>query len=251
MGSLIKILAAVLSAVLCGSVACAQFNTTAQSARSGALGGSFIVGEERGVELSYLSRYLLPELAEKRISLFSPLGKRGYAECSYMHHGTTDYHEQQLSASYRIAATDWLAVGVGARYLHLGVDDVHYQSCQYVAADVVMLLSAGKRTSFRLLAGTRPWDDAHPFRGCMQMTYRPGMNLMTLMSVESEERVRKRMGLEYSYDHFLFLRAGMYTAPLTVTFGVGVRWKNVSCDIAAEAHNILGISPQTTLVLWF
>ena len=69
--------------------------------------------------------------------------------------------------------------------------------------------------------------------------------------MESEERMRFRLGAEYRYEKYLFFRAGMATAPLTLTFGLGFMHEIYRIDLAVEHHNILGLTPQISFGLWF
>ena len=81
------------------------------------------------------------------------------------------------------------------------------------------------------------------------MAYRPMPQVLTVVEIEKEERMRVRMGMEYDYRGTLFFRAGMATNPMTAAFGVGVRMSRLTVDIGAAVHRVLGITPQTTLTL--
>ena len=85
----------------------------------------------------------------------------------------------------------------------------------------------------------------------LQASYRPSTQLLTMVQLASEERWRWRAGMEYNYRETFFLRAGMVTHPLALTFGGGVRLGQYAFDFAFEAHNTLGITPQMSLGLWF
>lgn len=115
----------------------------------------------------------------------------------------------------------------------------------------MLLAKVGNRTSVNLLAGTRPWDRVHPYRVHLQATYRPLPQLLTIVEAESEDRTRLRIGMEYRYENLCFVRTGFSTSPIAFTFGLGTRQRRYAIDLAVEAHSALGITPQTSLTLWF
>lgn len=233
-------------------LAVAQYDTPiALSARSGALGGSLFYQPDAALaSLGYRSGYLLTAMADKSLQLQLPFGKRGTALAAYVHHGDAAWHEQQAVAAYGMWVAEWLHVAVAARWMHRGVDDVHYRSTQWLAPSAVVRAS-WQHSSLTLLAGSRPWDDAHPWRLHLQASYRPLPRWLAVVELEREECTRLRMGVEYGFDASWFLRAGLATQPLLLTFGAGGRWKNYSADLAVGVHSALGITPQTSLSLWF
>lgn len=232
-------------------MAFAQFKTTACDARSGALGGCLFVPERgRTVTLDYRQWWFMSGLAEKSISITQPVGT-GVASLEYSHFGNMDYNEQQVAGAYRIVAAEWLEVGVGARYLYAGTSDAHYEDVMYVGASAIMVTHLGQRTTAILAAATRPWDKQRPFGAHLQMGYRPTQELLTMVEVESEQSVRVRAGMEYCYEENYFVRAGFATNPFVSTFGIGLMFKSIAVDLAVEVHSMLGITPQTTMRLWF
>lgn len=243
---------ALLLAAMGTAPVAAQLEQTAHGARSGAMGGVFLPPAEqtRAVQLDYRHGYLATGMADKRLRVAWPIGI-GSVTASYTHHGNLDWHEQGAAAGYLLRATSWMRVGVEAQYLHLGTSDGHYQPQQWLGATAMILAEPGRNTGLNLLAGTRPWDKKHPYRIHLQATYRPLPQLLTVVEAEREERTRLRMGLEYLYEQVCYVRTGFSTAPVTFTFGLGTRQRHYSIDLAVEVHSSLGITPQTSLALWF
>ena len=229
----------------------AQFVSTPLDARSGAMGGCLLVDtDQRMVSVGYRQGFALAGMADKRLTLLWPTGKVGLAAATYMHHGNLDYHEQQASLGYALCATEWLLVGVGATWMNLGTSDPHYEPMHWLAATAYLWASVA-RTQLSLLAGTRPWDNVHPYRLHLQAQYSVVNNLLTVVEFEIEECARLRMGMEYDYENRVLVRAGMATAPLVATFGIGFRHSMFSIDLGAEVHQTLGITPHTTLTICF
>ena len=216
------------------------------------MGGAVIYPlEERQVGLDYRQGFLLAGMADKSLRLVWPTAQRGAVVADYLHHGNPDYHEQQLLAGYALRATPWLQVGVAARYLHLGTSDGHYATRQWVAASAMLQASLGGSTTLMLSGGSRPWDMARPYRLHLQAQYRPLPQLLTVVEGESEDCMRLRLGMEYCYRQQFYLRTGMATQPMLFTFGLGFRQPHYAIDLAVEVHNTLGLTPHTSLILWF
>ena len=239
-------------ALLAPATTAAQFDHTTHHARHSAMGGVSLYDlDHRSTTLSYRANYMLGALASKDISLVWPTGSSGTAVASYRHHGNLDYHEQQLAGGYVIRATQWLLVGAKIRYLNLGTSDSRYQPQQWLGASLLLHAQPWGNTLLALEAGTRPWDPQRPYRWHLAAGYRPLSQLLTIIEAESEERMRLRFGMEYSYHELLHVRTGFSTHPLVLTFGLGTQWRQMAIDLAVEVHDVLGITPHTSLTLWF
>lgn len=247
-----RALFALLLPVLFLSSAQAQFVSVALDARGAAMGGCFLPSIcEPNVAVSYRQGFMLTAMADKGLTAVLPTKRTGVAAVSYLHHGNTDYFEQQASVGYGIGILSWLMVGVEARYLNLGTSDAHYRPQHWLSAAARVRMTVGKRTLLSLSAGTRPWDDSHPYSLHLQMSHAPVKGLLAVVEGESEDKARLRLGIEYCMDEGISFRAGASSAPLAVTFGLGFRHRRFSIDLAAESHRSLGITPHTSLVLWF
>lgn len=232
--------------------ATAQFVSVPGDARSGALGGCREeTASPRYVDIGYRQAFAAAGMATKHVGAGWTLGTLGAVEARYSHFGDADYNEQQLSAACRMAVDERLDVGVEGRYCRLAVGDGHYEPRQWMALAATARLRLGRRLQLSALAGTRPWDTTRPWQAHVTAAYRPVEKLLTLVELESEERTRLRLGMEYCYGKILFFRAGMATAPVVLTFGLGVRYGNYVADIAVESHSTLGLTPQISLALCF
>ena len=233
--------------------AVAQFSYSTHSTRSGAMGGVFIPNyEQRSIAVNYCQGYLLAGMADKSLQVAWPTAQAGSVTAYYLHHGDLDYHEQQFNAGYTLRVARWLHVAVTARYLHLGTSDGHYPTQQWLGASA-MLHAHFDATQVTLTACSRPWDSQHRLGLHLTVAYQPSSQLLTVMEIEREDRTRIRMGMEYSYEQRWFVRAGMVTHPhlMTATFGIGLKPDNYAIDLGVEVHSTLGITPQTSLILWF
>lgn len=243
------VLAALIA--LCGTSYGQNYNTT-HGARSSAMGGCFMPDDTvRRLSVDYRCPWLLPDMADKSIEAVWPTGQLGILGASYSRTGGKDYREQRTTAGYAIDVAPWMKVGVAAHYMHIGTSDAYYEPRQWLAATAAVQAALSEHVCLTLLGGTRPWDGRRPWRAHAQMAYRPVTHMVTLIEAESEERMRLRLGMEYQYQGMLFFRGGLATNPLTATFGVGLRYRWIGIDISAETHRSLGITPQTSLTIWF
>lgn len=230
----------------------AQLISSPHNARSSAMGGCLVRElDTRHIDISYRQGFFLAGMADKRLSLVWPMGNMGVATAQYLHHGNLDYHEQQAEVGYALNVTTWMLVGVGAQYLNIGTSDPAYRHQQWLVASVYAQADLNKRTRVVLTTGSMPWYRQRPVRACLQVQYSPVNGVLTVVAGEMEERLRMRIGMEYSFDGPFFFRAGLATAPLIGTFGMGFRSGHFSIDIAAEVHQSLGVTPHTTLSLCF
>jgi len=228
----------------------AQFTYSTHSARSGAMGGVHLPDHDRrSITLGYRQGYLLAGMADKYLQIVWPTVKTGTFTANYQHHGNLDFHEQQFEAGYTLRVSEWLHAAVSARYLHLGTSDGHYPSQHWLGASVMLHGDLGP-TQVVLMAHTRPWDSERQFGLHLTATYRPSVHLLTAVEVESEERTRVRMGMEYCYEERWFVRTGIASHPMIFTFGLGLKPANYTIDLGVEVHSSLGITPHTSITLW-
>ena len=229
----------------------AQFVYTSHDARSGSMGGVFILDTSRQVEVAYRQDFMLAGMADKRVAAVWSMGRMGTAMAEYNHHGDNTYHEQQAAFGYIIKAADGLRLGVRGRWMNLGVADSWYEPQHWLGADVIAMALLSYCTELTVVVGTRPWDDVKPWRAMGQVAYRPSSVWMVVAAVESDNRWRMRCGMEYAYENLLFFRAGIATNPMLLCFGVGVKHEMLALDIGAEMHSALGLSPCCSIKLCF
>lgn len=229
----------------------AQFNNTSHDARTDAMGGVFLHDSLRHVSLFYRQSWLLADIADKRVSLTMPLATHWMLWTGYLHHGNYDYHEQQASLGVAMRVEEWLRIGVGGRLLHIGVADAWYEPQRWLGADAMAELWPNSSTTALFVAGTRPWDKDCLWYARTQVSYRPSTTWLTVVALESDDRIRIRGGVEYTYREVLSARAGMATNPMVVTCGMGVKQGALGLDLAVQVHSSLGVSPSCSIQLWF
>ncbi len=229
----------------------AQFAVVPLDARSAAMGGCRMEEEARHVAVSYRSAFSTEGLSFRMIEGGWSLWDKGFVEGAYLFFGDLDYNEQQALLGFRQRVEEWATVGVRARYCRQATGDGYYEPQQWVGLSAWTRVELGRSVSLTAEGGTRPWDEERPWMARLSVAWHPVSSLLGVAAVESEERMRFRLGAEYRYEKYLLFRVGMVTAPLMLTFGLGFRYEIYRIDLAVEHHNILGLTPQISLVLWF
>lgn len=231
--------------------AAAQFTTTAHSARNSAMGGCLLLQADSGAHLSigWRQGYLAQGMSTRHLAADAQLGTSGHAYGTYSHFGDATYHEQQAALAYAIRASQWLNIGVYGTYSHIGTNDSHYDSHQWLDGGVMIQASDNMHIAGYLAAGSRSWDEQQRFGVRAGFAYKPARSITTVVEYALEERARVRCGIEYVYENHYYARAGLFTNPVTMTFGLGLAQRHYTIDLGTEVHPILGLSPQISLGL--
>lgn len=219
-------------------------------ARSAAMGGCFLPPTDSTVNLNvgWRQGFMTKGMASRTVALDAPVGRHGRAAALYNGFGDVDYNEQQLAAGYMMAVAPWLSVMVYGLYSRVGTLDAHYDTQRWLDAGGGVTLG-GERVWGYLAAGSRSWSSVRPWGLRAGVVFRNNHQLTSAVAATYYERLRLRCGMEYVHDRHAFVRAGIATNPLVLTFGVGYRQRHFHIDLATEVHSILGLSPQIMLGL--
>lgn len=214
-------------------------------------GSAFREGTTVGV--AYRQHPISRELPYMHIAVSMAVGKQGTVMCNYLYHGSKLYNEQQLVAGYAMKIVPELSIGVTANYLHSGSNDAYYERQNLLSCAVALQY----RPSRRCIVGAKVFNPLFVKTNSTRYTMRVpvvfNVGLGYLIAedftgvVEIEKNIYQtpnvRFGLEYCFWKIMSCRAGFSTYPITYDFGIGVSHKHLAVDIAAEVHNILGLTP--------
>ena len=232
------------------NAATAQNSFSAHDARSSGMGGCFSVDTVGNhVRLAYRQPFGLGTVADKHIDGALRLKGGGVAMASYTHHGSSDYYRQQALMGYGLRLASWLRGGTRIGFHRVATSSPYYEPQWNVVGEAYLLARVAGKVRFALLLGTHPEGGEPNRRGTLQVGYSlPQVEIVA--EAEATDKVRVRVGAEYNYREVVFLRAGVATGPVVATCGVGLKYKYFSFDFGVESHNILGLSPHTSLTLW-
>ena len=228
--------------------AAGQFDGVYRDARAAAMGGCLTRQEDSTgfIEIGWRQGFMLDGMAARSLAVGAPVGKSGSAAAYYNGFGDEDYNEHQVAAGYGIAVAPLLRVVVYGLYSRVGTADGHYAAQQWLDAGGGIVLEKGRTWGY-LVAGSRTWSDERPWMLHGGISFRHTEQILSVMGVSLEERLRVRCGMEYAHERQVFVRAGLCTNPMVLTFGVGYRQRHYHIDISTEVHSSLGLSPQISL----
>lgn len=229
----------------------AQIITATPSAREAALGGCLLLNPaENCAEATVAVPFGLTEMAEKSIAVQAALGQTATARIDYAHLGASTWHEQTLAARMAVRVAKGWHVGASLCYWHMGTNDAHYTTQQHLGGEALVRGVQG-RTEWVLAAGWHPWKLAAPYSLLLQTGYRPVQTAVVYAGLQWAQRLHGNLAVEWNYEQRYFLRAGFSTTPSRICLGAGWRWQRMQADIAFSTHNRMGLSPATTIKVWF
>lgn len=249
----------------------AQFDFPAMGGRSAALGGVSVMlddamstmsgnamlasAEKASVGLGVRQEFLAQGMGYAMLGGVVPTGF-GAASASVVHFGSSEYNEQNISLAYAIPIGKAVALSAVLHYLHSGTADPYYDPINRVTFS----LSLGFCPSDELMIGFKafnpvavkadaPEEQRVPTLFCLGLSYRLVDGLLSVAEVEKrlDQQATLRFGLEYVFKESYFLRVGVNTFPVAYSFGFGMEFGGFGADLAAQIHNVLGLTPQLSL----
>jgi hypothetical protein len=81
-------------------------------------------------------------------------------------------------------------------------------------------------------------------KSSLGISYHAGESCRFLLecAFRKDEAFSFSSGLEYELDDRFYVRMGLYTKPLTPTFGISFSLSPFSVDVACDKHQVLGYS---------
>ncbi len=172
--------------------------------------------------------------------------------------GGDEYRELHYSLGYarglQFGTSRTVYVGLTGRYYHTRIDG--YGSAGAIGLHLGLLLPLlpslylGAHAT-NVNAPTLTDGEALPQTLSVGLQYRVGPRVRILTDVFKDLSfpVSVRSGIEVRPISMLALRAGVTTAPVRFTGGVGIRLGRLRAHVAAEQHQELGWSPSASLEL--
>lgn len=216
-------------------------------------GLAFLRGLEAGVY--YENRFMVKELGLKNAAVAIPV-KVGAFGLSITNFGYSAYSENKYSLSYAQAFGKKFSMGVAMDYMTTKIAE-GYGSKGVFVAEIGLMAKPLKN----LTIGGHLFNPAHVKLADynnerVPTIIRLGLNYAfskkVTVALENEKDISKKsifkVGLEYSVVKELYLRAGISTNPNLTSFGFGINLKHFKVDVSANYHQVLGVSPQFSLL---
>ena len=205
--------------------------------------------------LSYENRFLLKELQNQGLASALPL-KVGVLSFGGHMYGYNRFRSYKGGVGYSLKLAEMISAGVQLNYQGITLSD-GYGSRGNMTAELGVYgkISKNWKLGFSVFnlnrAKLSDYEDDR-FSTIMRLGSSYLFSKKFLLSIEAEKDLehafRFKSGLEYQVVEQFYLRAGVVTQPLELSFGLGYHLKKVHIDFGTAYHQILGWSPHFSLV---
>jgi hypothetical protein len=205
------------------------------------------------------NRFLMKELTQGAIAFILPVKKAGVFGLNYNFFGYSQYNESKVGLAYAMAFSNKISGGVQLDYIRSYIAE-NYGSTNIFTFE----LSLQAKIIKNLVFGVHVFNPIHVKMSKysderVPVIFRAGLSYSfsdkALIAIETEKDINQkaqfRMGVEYHLVKPVYLRIGIGTSPFTNSFGVGLEFGNFKADISASRHQVLGFSPQISMVYSF
>ena len=220
---------------------------------------------DRRAGLEASQAYGFSELRLAGATVVAPLAV-GTVAASGRSYGTGGYAETRLlvglGSEVPLSVSRRLSLGAAVGYDGVSIDGFGSRGTVHlslgVQGDVVRSVRAG--FAVRNVLGLADGEDADLVRPlgsvpsvAAGVTYRPSERaLIALDAVQDlDGALSVRAGLEARVAEPLAVRAGVGTAPVTYSAGIGVLAGPLAADVGVEVHESLGLTPAVSLQVGF
>ncbi len=205
--------------------------------------------------LSYENRFLLKELQAQGFSVAVPM-KVGVISVGGQFYGSSQYRTYKAGLGYSMKLSDKFFAGVQLNYLGLRLPE-NYGSANTMTAEVGVYAKITDQwkigaSVFNLgrakLSGYA--DDRFSTMMRVGSSYNFSDKLIVALDFEKnlDYDLRIKTGVEYEVIKHFKLRGGFATAPIELSAGIGYQWKQIELGVGSSYHQVLGWSPNFSLV---
>ncbi len=211
--------------------------------------------ENLGAGVNYENRFLVRELGISSLAAAMPAGP-GTFGLAFNQFGSNLYSQTFAGLAYGRNFGGRFRAGVRLDALHTQLAEDYGSRTDLsfalgFAANLTddLVLAAALFNPARI-SSARDFDESLPAIYRAGLAYRIETNLIITVEAEKDVRFKPtlRTGVEYSFKDIGALRAGIGTNPVTHSFGFGFNFSDFTFDIAAVRHEVLGFSPQVSLI---
>lgn len=205
--------------------------------------------------LAYENRFLLKELQSQSLAAAIPFGK-GVMTLGGHHYGYTQFRSYRAGIGYSMGFSEKFSMGVQLNYLGLMLNQ-NYGSSSALTADAGWFAEITPKWNIGLSvmnigrAGLSDYENDR-YSTAMRLGTSYRFSDRVLISIEGDKDLdnplRFRGGIEYGISEDFFLRGGLATNRLEMSFGMGYCFSVLRIDIGSSYDQILGWSPNFSIV---
>lgn len=205
------------------------------------------------------NRFLMKELSQGAFGFVMPVKGAGVFGINYNYLGYSLYRESKVGLAYALAFSEKISGGVQLDYINV------HQGEDYGNANIFTFeLSLRAKIIKNLVLGVHVFNPIHAkvskygpdrvpiiFKGGLAYTFSDKATVAIETEKDLNQPARFKAGVEYHVVKPVYLRLGIGTGPFSNSFGLGLEFGNFKADISASRHQVLGFSPQLSMVYAF
>ncbi|MDX2247801.1 MAG: hypothetical protein SF052_13535 [Bacteroidia bacterium] len=207
------------------------------------------------VGIFFYRRFNLAELTRSHAGLVFPFQGSQAAGLEAGSFGFEFWRENLLAFSYGITFFEKISLGAKVSYVSLLTPDAGNVSALYATVGTQTVISPQLSLGFSASNVNRAglWMDGGkedlPSVFSAGISYRPSNKVMLVADVRKHIAfpLSGSGGIEYAITPTFLARLGVSTYPLTFNSGLGLRWENLTMDMAFSYHERLGYTPHISL----
>ena len=196
--------------------------------------------DKKSIHLEYFTRYMLKELGTMSGSFYYPnqLLSVGVDISVF---GFDKYREMMVRVLGGKRLGDQWALGLGVHYSFLQTDLLENTRSR-LSTDLGITFSPIDKLLIGMLIMNLPSVSIGDKDISFQWEIINSLLITGSAGTENENLVVGNLGLEYTAFNSFFIRAGIQTAPLLPSLGIGYNFSCFTIDVASIYHPILGMS---------
>ena len=203
----------------------------------------------------YQNSFMIKELGLSAGAAAIPT-KSGVFGFSINNFGYNNFNTKKIGLAYGKTLAKNFAVGVQLDYLNMFLADNYGNRSMFtfelgLLAKVTDEINIGAHVFNPIRVKLANYNEERlPLAMNLGMQWKASDNFMLSAEVESDilNRAVFKFGLEYMITDMIYARAGISNNPNIFTFGAGLHIANFRLDFSSSMHQILGYSPQFSLI---
>jgi hypothetical protein len=175
---------------------------------------------------------------------------------SASYNGISNYNNSLIGLSYARLLSQKISVGIQFDYLNKNIAE--YGSHSAVTFEAGFLYKASKQLDFAVhtfnpIQVQQGFENAEKYPSILAagITYKPAETFSLSAEVNNSynDNSSLRIGAEYKPVKEVAIRAGINNNEYC--FGLGIKWKNISIDLASTFHRYLSLSSNASIAYEF
>jgi hypothetical protein len=201
------------------------------------------------------NRFLSKELSYKALAFALPT-KSGVFGVNYSHFGYSLYSEQKVGLAYAKSFGKRFSAGLQLDYLGTSIADNYGNKSAFtfelgVLAKLTNNVTIGVHLFNPVNAKFNDYNN-EKIPSVFKLGFSYLFSEKLLFAIETEKNINYnpifKAGIDYKIISFAYLRLGISNNPTISTFGFGVDYKQFTIDFSSSVHQIMGYSPQFSLI---